>query len=51
VKKYKITNKLRQVITLDDGKNIWPSDSIIIEKLTDQISQLQNKGFITVKLM
>lgn len=48
--KYKIINRISQPIQLIDGTIIWEKGNIIIEKKTEQINNLEKRGFILVRI-
>lgn len=47
--RYKVSNRLQQTLTLDDGTNIWPYTFVILDKVTFQVKQLESRGFVTVR--
>ncbi len=46
---YKIFNKTYQPVILTDGKRLAKRTSVIVEKLTNQIKNLEKKGMLSIK--
>lgn len=50
-KAYKIINRISQPIQLINGEIIWEKNFIITDNKTEQIDNLEKKGFITVRAL
>ena len=48
-KKYKVINRISQPIQLASGEMIWENKFVIVEIKTDQIANLEKRGFVTVR--
>jgi hypothetical protein len=47
---YKIINKTNQSIQLISG-TLRPRESIVVKEISEQISSLEKKGLITIKII
>lgn len=48
-KRYKVINRISQPIQLITGETIWENKFIITEVKTEQIENLEKRGFVTVR--
>lgn len=50
-KKFKVINRISQPIQLTNGDIIWENKFIIVETKTEQIKNLEQRGFVIVRLV
>lgn len=50
-KKFKVINRISQPIQLLNGEIIWENSFLIVDEKTEQINNLEKRGFVIVRLV